>query len=446
MRWRLSVLACLLPVVAFAQGASAPYLSTSGGTIAGSLFVAGYLIPTTRVTAAGGDNPVVFMGQGAGSSVPASVGPEGYTNFDVYLGWRAGEADNYQTAENTGVGYGAQRAGNWISASNGATGNTSLGAYTLYSNQLGQGTTCIGNYSCQNSALSATFTNTAGGVYSLRNGNGNVSVALGYGALRGNDADQTTTALKNTVAGYLAVNAPAITTAHDLVVIGNQAMPAVTSASFNVAIGSGAGAAATTVSSSVLIGQNAGASQTNQNSHTIVGHLAYPLSTGSTQTGFGYNTAASVTSGARVVAFGDSAGSTVLTTGGTGIILGVNGVTASTAGGSNFLRVGNGSNIVMSATSTNTATPTVTFSGQLSVTGKVIGNKWQLGATNLTLTTGAFGMDKSIGVNVAAGAGGGALRVVCGTGAGTAKLVALAGTSTTGVTLVDNVGAGVTGC
>jgi hypothetical protein len=40
----------------------------------------------------------------------------------------------------------------------------------------------------------------------------------------------------------------------------------------------------------------------------------------------------------------------------------------------------------------------------------------------------------------------GSLELVCGTTAGTARLIAYAGTSTTPVTIVDNIGAGVTGC
>ena len=51
-------------------------------------------------------------------------------------------------------------------------------------------------------------------------------------------------------------------------------------------------------------------------------------------------------------------------------------------------------------------------------------------------------MDKSTVGVAAPGAGVGQLRFEAGTGAGTLKLVAYAGTSTTGVTIIDNVGAG----
>lgn len=49
-------------------------------------------------------------------------------------------------------------------------------------------------------------------------------------------------------------------------------------------------------------------------------------------------------------------------------------------------------------------------------------------------------------LGTAPGAGIARLEVVCGTNAGTAKLVMTAGTLATAVTVVDNVGAGVTGC
>lgn len=66
--------------------------------------------------------------------------------------------------------------------------------------------------------------------------------------------------------------------------------------------------------------------------------------------------------------------------------------------------------------------------------------------TALTLTQGAIGMSKMTASGSAPGASGLKLEVVCGTNAGTAKITALAGTSTTAVTVLDNIGAGVTGC
>lgn len=71
----------------------------------------------------------------------------------------------------------------------------------------------------------------------------------------------------------------------------------------------------------------------------------------------------------------------------------------------------------------------------------------QIGSTTqLTLTQGAVGLAKITASASAPGASGSKLEVVCGTNAGTAKLIMYAGTSGTAVTVLDNVGAGVTGC
>jgi hypothetical protein len=69
-----------------------------------------------------------------------------------------------------------------------------------------------------------------------------------------------------------------------------------------------------------------------------------------------------------------------------------------------------------------------------------------IGNPILTLTDGALGLKKITASASAAGAAGLKIEVVCGTGAGTAKLTAIAGTSATPVTILDNIGAGVTGC
>lgn len=73
--------------------------------------------------------------------------------------------------------------------------------------------------------------------------------------------------------------------------------------------------------------------------------------------------------------------------------------------------------------------------------------KFQVGSnTALTLVAGEIGLAKIAASGSAPGAAGGKFELVCGTGAGSAKLVAYAGTSTTPVTIVDNIGSGVTGC
>lgn len=76
----------------------------------------------------------------------------------------------------------------------------------------------------------------------------------------------------------------------------------------------------------------------------------------------------------------------------------------------------------------------------------VAGTLQTLSAASLTLTNGAIGMGKMTASASAPGAAGTKLEAVCGTNAGTAKLVMYAGTSGTAVTVIDNVGTGVTGC
>lgn len=65
-----------------------------------------------------------------------------------------------------------------------------------------------------------------------------------------------------------------------------------------------------------------------------------------------------------------------------------------------------------------------------------------LGQGNAALAGGQIKAGRDASAVVAPGAGLGMLRWEAGTNAGTLKLVAYSGTSTTGVTIVDNVGAG----
>jgi hypothetical protein len=67
-------------------------------------------------------------------------------------------------------------------------------------------------------------------------------------------------------------------------------------------------------------------------------------------------------------------------------------------------------------------------------------------ATALTLNAGEIGLAKIAASGSAPGAAGGKLSLVCGTNSGSVKMIAYAGTSTTPVTIVDNIGSGVTGC
>lgn len=68
------------------------------------------------------------------------------------------------------------------------------------------------------------------------------------------------------------------------------------------------------------------------------------------------------------------------------------------------------------------------------------------GGAALTMSSGEVGLTKITASGTAPGATGTKLSVVCGTNSGTAKLIMSAGTSTTAVTVIDNVGSGVTGC
>lgn len=79
--------------------------------------------------------------------------------------------------------------------------------------------------------------------------------------------------------------------------------------------------------------------------------------------------------------------------------------------------------------------------------GRSVASGVQLGgSTALTLTAGAVGIPKITASGTAPGATGGKIELVCGTNAGSAKLIAVAGTSSTAVTILDNIGSGVTGC
>ena len=62
------------------------------------------------------------------------------------------------------------------------------------------------------------------------------------------------------------------------------------------------------------------------------------------------------------------------------------------------------------------------------------------------LADGEFGLRRNVASGTAPGGGFIKFGAVCGTNAGTAKIVVYGGTSTTPVTLLDNIGSGVTGC
>ena len=69
-----------------------------------------------------------------------------------------------------------------------------------------------------------------------------------------------------------------------------------------------------------------------------------------------------------------------------------------------------------------------------------------VGQAVLSLVTGEIGLGKIAASGSAPGAAGIKLEAVCGTNAGTAKIIVYGGTSSAATTLLDNIGAGVSGC
>lgn len=93
-----------------------------------------------------------------------------------------------------------------------------------------------------------------------------------------------------------------------------------------------------------------------------------------------------------------------------------------------------------------------------SVTAGVVGNRTDfkiqgglqvgdpVGSAVFTMGVGEISMRLNTASGTAPGAQGLKFGTVCGTNAGTAKIITYAGTSTTPVTIIDNVGSGVSGC
>jgi hypothetical protein len=85
--------------------------------------------------------------------------------------------------------------------------------------------------------------------------------------------------------------------------------------------------------------------------------------------------------------------------------------------------------------------------GSINLTNLTASGDQMIGsATPLTLVAGEQGFAKIAASGSAPGAAGAKISWVCGTNSGTAKMVASAGTSIPPVTIIDNVGGGVTGC
>ena len=138
----------------------------------------------------------------------------------------------------------------------------------------------------------------------------------------------------------------------------------------------------------------------------------------------------------------------------------INGTSGATMAGASFTIGWSNSSLVSGSTTTDTAFSR-TAAGAVALGNGTAGDKTgdlahrnlissgyhMIGsATALTLSAGEVGLAKITASGSAPGAAGGKFELVCGTSAGTAKLIVYAGTSTTPSTILDNIGAGVTGC
>jgi len=155
---------------------------------------------------------------------------------------------------------------------------------------------------------------------------------------------------------------------------------------------------------------------TDNGAHSVLGYSDYVNQTGGTQ---------------GLIGLGSNLGGTCLTCSSV-ILIGLNtDVPASNT--SNYLNVAN----TIYATGIG-GTPLVGISNSTPAQA--------LDVTGAIKTSLAVVMTKVTASGTAPGAANVKFEAVCGTGAGTAKIQAYAGTSATPTTVVDNVGAGVTGC
>lgn len=85
--------------------------------------------------------------------------------------------------------------------------------------------------------------------------------------------------------------------------------------------------------------------------------------------------------------------------------------------------------------------------GSINLANLTASGKIMIGsASSLALNTGEVGMATIAASGSAPGPSGGKFEMICGTNSGSIKLIMYGGTSTTPITIVDNVGAGATGC
>lgn len=380
-----------------------------------------------------------LFGVNAGASLPSN------DTESTAFGYRALWKMTGTTAENTAIGWQSQ------AFETTATFNTSVGVNTMGANISGQNMVAVGTDAMRDTTASSN--SVAIGAPAMRDWNCQFCIAIGVSALNGN-TDGTSTGGSNIAIGYEAMMGNGSANAQNMVVIGDNSAPNITSANIGVIIGDNAGNALTSGGNNTLIGFNAGKSISTSNENTIIGNSAGTLATGSNSTLIGYNTGAALTTGANNTMIGQNSGtvltiggfntligegvaSTTLQTGGHNIVIGVNNFADTPAANTNDMLViqGNGTTPTIEATGMASTNPQVQFPGSA-----------QIGGTALTLAAGEWGLPKITVSGTAPGASGGKLALVCGTNAGTAKLVIYAGTSTAPVTILDNIGSGLSGC
>lgn len=259
------------------------------------------------------------------------------------------------------------------------------------------GTSTIGTILTVTSGVSGSATETVaitGGVTagSVRN-NG-----FGFSSFQ---AYKVTTSYDNNAFGaYTLANC---VTCQQTNVMGEEAGMQLTTGILNVFIGDKSGTLATTTYDSTFVGAATGSACTTCRTDTLIGYGAG---------------AATLTNAISVIYITDGAGTCDGNT-------------------SNVFKVCLSTGVPFTITNGFPSSASIaSFAGALQV-GSI---------TTLTVANGEFGIAKTTASGTAPGAAGVKLAAVCGTNAGTAKLIMSAGTSGTAVTVLDNVGAGVTGC
>lgn len=224
-----------------------------------------------------GNYPVIFR---VNNMLSGSTGSPDNTNvsFGYESLFNSWQANTYSTA----IGYRALR-----NVANGSSHNTTLGAYTLYSNTTGSYNTAIGSEALRSNSDGSH--NIAQGHHALySNTTGNSNVAMGSATLYNN-----TTGNNNTAIGHEALRSNSV--GSDNIAQGQNALYSNTTGSHNTAIGNDVLYNNTTGSYNTAIGINAGTGFREIdviNNSTAIGFQA-PI-TASNQVRIGNNTVTSI--------------------------------------------------------------------------------------------------------------------------------------------------------